>query len=222
MNAITLTDKQRRLALRTCLQEFRNTLPSSVEEYCNNNCDMIFAFMESSPTAKSEVAAYGARMKALFEFVSTLVDEITANPMEGASEDECGDFVAAIDRLRSDVKSGIIELARCDEAGKRMEWGGTGVIITSERNSDRTADIVVHTKHAGLISWLMLRLRDMGSHCIDFQNKREFYGEIARSAQNYIEAHGDTDTSLAGLAIQLLDTASLLVKSWSRGNGESE
>lgn len=95
--------------------------------------------------------------------------------------------------------------------------GGVGVIITSDRNrKGYESDIVVHTRHAKPITWLMIRLREIASGCINYANKYEFYGTIGESAQKYIEENGDSKEILQKLMVHLLDEVISLLRWWKQ------
>ena len=61
--------------------------------------------------------------------------------------------------------------------GKR-EWGGAGLIITSNTGDKRKAEIKIVTKHAKPITYLLYQLKDIYKEDIDYFNKRKFYEDI--------------------------------------------
>lgn len=60
----------------------------------------------------------------------------------------------------------------------RREWGGAGLIVTSDKEDKRKADIKIITKHAKPITYLLYKLKDIYKEHIDYSNKREFYAYV--------------------------------------------
>lgn len=71
---------------------------------------------------------------------------------------------------------GMVVLGESDNFKK--EWGGAGIIVTSEKDDKRKADIKIITKHAKHISFLLYQLKDIFKKYIDYSNKREFYAYV--------------------------------------------
>lgn len=71
---------------------------------------------------------------------------------------------------------GMIVLGESDNFKK--EWGGGGIIVTSDKDDQRKADIKIVTKHAKHISFLLEQLKDVFKKYIDYSNKREFYSYV--------------------------------------------
>ncbi len=61
---------------------------------------------------------------------------------------------------------------------EKGEWGGAGIIVTSNKEDDRKADIKIITKHAKPITYLLNKLKDIYKEHINYSNKREFYAYI--------------------------------------------
>lgn len=75
---------------------------------------------------------------------------------------------------------------------KNSEWGGAGVIITSDPDrSYHEGDIVLVVENPAPVVWIMETLRDVCDEYIDYSNKYSFYGMIAETAQTFFQA-GDT------------------------------
>lgn len=60
----------------------------------------------------------------------------------------------------------------------KKEWSGAGVIVTSNKEDNRKADVKLITKHAKPISFLLYKLKDIYKDYIDYSNKHEFYSYI--------------------------------------------
>ena len=60
----------------------------------------------------------------------------------------------------------------------KKEWAGAGVIVTSNKEDNRKADVKLITKHAKPISFLLYKLKDIYKDYIDYSNKHEFYSYI--------------------------------------------
>lgn len=71
---------------------------------------------------------------------------------------------------------GMVVLGESDNFKK--EWGGAGIIVTSNKNDKRKADIKLITKHAKHISFLLYQLKDIFKKYINYSNKREFYSYV--------------------------------------------
>ncbi len=115
--------------------------------------------------------------------------------------------------MNETIAKQLDELQRKIEAGDFIrdaqtvsEWGGADVIISSRLSQDvekwlgdghlvislqdteprRRAVITACSKE---LSWLFYRLRDIFVGTIDFMSKYDFYGRLAQSAIDYIEAN---------------------------------
>ena len=71
---------------------------------------------------------------------------------------------------------GMVVLGESDKFKK--EWSGAGIIVTSNKDDKRKADIKLITKHAKHISFLLYQLKDIFKKYIDYSNKREFYSYV--------------------------------------------
>jgi uncharacterized alkaline shock family protein YloU len=71
---------------------------------------------------------------------------------------------------------GMVVLGESEKFKK--EWGGAGIIVTSDKDDKRKADIKIITKHAKHISFLLYQLKDIFKKYIDYSNKREFYAYV--------------------------------------------
>jgi len=60
----------------------------------------------------------------------------------------------------------------------KKEWAGAGVIVTSNKEDNRKADVKLITKHAKPISFLLYKLKDIYKDYINYSNKHEFYSYI--------------------------------------------
>ena len=60
----------------------------------------------------------------------------------------------------------------------QKEWGGAGVIVTSDKEDNRKVDVKLITKHAKPISFLLYKLKDIYKEYIDYSNKHEFYSYV--------------------------------------------
>jgi len=112
-----------------------------------------------------------------------------------------------MDRIHQKLVSGdfLDETADDDEF-----FGGADVIISDELRSNHQRFIsdqpqvfpmsdseyiprrrVVITRHAAVLSALFFAFRDSSGDLITAANKHEFYGTLAQSSIDFIEAHGD-------------------------------
>lgn len=207
MSGMVLSDIQKKAVFKACRQEFRSLLSSDVDDYCLRECDRLLALLEELPSARSDVAAYSAKVKRLFAFITDLTNETVVKPMDATNADAGHRLIAAIRRLRSDVERGIIDLDKVEhESRQGCEWRGAGVIVTSGDSHGSASDVVVRSRYAETISWVMWRLNDMAEG-LDALN----VGLVGIEAKNFLEAHGDSETSLGELVIHLLDTATQVI-----------
>lgn len=71
--------------------------------------------------------------------------------------------------------------------GKPREWGGAGVIITSDPNRNHHHDdLFIVTEHSDLLVWLMYRLKQESRNYLDWSNKELFYTNAAKAAADYL------------------------------------
>lgn len=110
------------------------------------------------------------------------------------------------------------------------EWSGADVIITSkpeigdlpqrlvvgyiegEPGVFVAGDFRIVTEHARALSWLFYQLRDAFASRINFANKYEFYGRLARRASSYLDGKIDGTSSAQGLLAAVLDEARKFLK----------
>jgi hypothetical protein len=74
------------------------------------------------------------------------------------------------------------------------EWRGADVIITSDftwapQHFADAHDLVVRTRHAGQLAWLLRQVRDAFESWLDAGNKYGFYGSLAGAALEHLAAH---------------------------------
>lgn len=68
-----------------------------------------------------------------------------------------------------------------------------GKELTEASSPNATGKSVVITKHARELSWLIYELKKLYSDEIDYLNKYEFYGNIARIANEYLMNNCDNE-----------------------------
>jgi hypothetical protein len=74
------------------------------------------------------------------------------------------------------------------------EWVGADVHVTSDfawepKNLFDAHELLVRTRHAKPLTWLIFELRDAFEEWLDFRNKYGFYGSLAQAAQRHLAAH---------------------------------
>ena len=85
------------------------------------------------------------------------------------------------------------ELRHRQQATMR-EWQGADVRITSDFTLELTNmcdahDLLVRTRHAEALTWLVLEIRDTFSDRLDYANKYGFYGALAQAAMKHLAGH---------------------------------
>ncbi|MEN9663083.1 MAG: hypothetical protein RL324_2032 [Verrucomicrobiota bacterium] len=84
------------------------------------------------------------------------------------------------------------------EISAMPEWYGADLKITSgyvpqkERSFFDSQLLVIHTRHARQLTWLLLELRDAFSEQLDYLNKYEFYGNLGETAQRHLAGEPET------------------------------
>lgn len=214
-----LSEKQKKTVFKQCLhdlqktEEIRNHL--EIVDYYKNNRDRVLSLIDDFSAGEESLESYKEKLGKFLAFISQSVIETAFQPMEEEHQETMENILQNIDNLRSDIMVGIIDLDKIDTSSQLEEWGGAGVIISSDRSREGyEGDLIVHTKHSKTITWLMCRLRDIASESVNYLNKYEFYGKIAECAKKDIEKNGDTKESLKSLLIHQLDEAISLLRSW--------
>jgi hypothetical protein len=90
------------------------------------------------------------------------------------------------------------------------EWRGAKVLVTADfayESQKFGFELVVRTRHAKSLSWLIFELRDVFSECLDAQNKYGFYESLAQSALVHLAAHQPEADDHRPLLRQVLSTA---------------
>lgn len=213
-----LSEKQKKTVFKQCLHELQKT--QNLQQYPNiggyyqEHRDHIISLADNFSNEKNPSEAYTEKMNGILDFMNKFVIEIAFQPMEEERQETISNILQNVKTLHSDIQNGIIDLNKVDTLIKLEEWGGAGVIISSDRSREgHEGDLVVHTNNAKTITWLMCRLRDIASESINYLNKYEFYGKIAENVQKYIEKNGDSKESLQDLLIHLLDDVIFMIKS---------
>jgi hypothetical protein len=115
-------------------------------------------------------------------------------------------IIQNLNNLLDDIKAEIINLERVVAEFKQDGFGGAGVFITSEKNvQGYDNDLIVITRHAGAVGWLLYRIGDIAAPIIDYISKYEFYGLIAKDAQTFVAKNGDKKNGLKDLLVFLVE-----------------
>jgi hypothetical protein len=82
--------------------------------------------------------------------------------------------------------------ARHPDKARMPEWNGARVLVTADFTYESQKfgfELVVRTRHAQSLSWLIFELRDVFSEYLDAQNKYGFYESLAQAALAHLAAH---------------------------------
>jgi len=95
--------------------------------------------------------------------------------------------------MRTRILEELLDTVRENGYHERSKelFAGAGIIVCNRKTFGYDSDIFVISKHAAEISSIIFRLRDLCQEKLDYLNKYEFYGRLAKNANNYIENHGD-------------------------------
>ncbi|MFW5752222.1 MAG: hypothetical protein ACOCW8_02670 [bacterium] len=97
-------------------------------------------------------------------------------------------FVKALDNLLEKIRKK--EFVWYD--GENLEWGGAGVIITSDRHRPAGEnDIFICVSNPNPIVSVFCEVKELGNDYIDYGNKHGIYEVLAKSAQRHIEDHNN-------------------------------
>lgn len=119
-----------------------------------------------------------------------------------------------LSNLETDILLNIIDLTQIPK-DRFVEWGGAGVIVTTDPLREAAeGDVVVFTRYAHVITWFMERVRDIAADCVDYTNKYEFYGMIARKTGEFLEKHGDAEGQEKMLVLDVLRDVKRLIHTW--------
>jgi len=77
---------------------------------------------------------------------------------------------------------------------QESEWRGADVLVTSDfswepQSFAEAHDLVVRTRHAVELTWLLFQIRDTFCPWLRAQNKCGFYGSLAQAALDHLAAH---------------------------------
>lgn len=87
----------------------------------------------------------------------------------------------------------------------KKEWGGAGLIVTSNKDDKRKADIKIITKHAKPITYLLYKLKDIYKEYIDYSNKKEFYAYVVNLIdKEELEKENDSKKELIRIIDKLI------------------
>lgn len=86
----------------------------------------------------------------------------------------------------------IQEIERGSFPQEHEHFGGANLILTDNPEHPHNAhDVVVLTKHAGALSWLVFQLKHIYSDKIDYMNKFVFYPTIGELMIESMNANDD-------------------------------
>jgi hypothetical protein len=75
---------------------------------------------------------------------------------------------------------------------KFPHFGGANLIITNNPNRNfKEGDIVIYSKHASALSWLVVELKHIYSSKLNASNKYHFYPYIGELIQSSLNARDD-------------------------------
>jgi hypothetical protein len=71
------------------------------------------------------------------------------------------------------------------------EWCGADLKVTTDLNYQRLDMfennlLIIQTRHARQLTWLLLEIRDAFGELLTFENKHEFYGYLGSAAQKHL------------------------------------
>lgn len=209
-----ISDKKKKTLFHTCLHDLRKDEYGEIlQEYLKENRDIILSIVSSCQESDNP-NKWKEGIKNILQFINRVFIDNCVIPEKEEYDDQVDNVLDNIDNLIYDIKSGIINLDKIDNS-QFLEWGGVGVIITSNENrSYQKGDIFVCTKLAHVITWLMFRLPNLSHVCINYTNKYEFYGTIAEKSKDFINERGNYKSNEIDLVLYLLDEISSLIKRW--------
>lgn len=95
--------------------------------------------------------------------------------------------------LGKKIETGSVAELQYQQQTDMPEWQGADVIITSVFTDQGRGffdhELMVRTRHAQLLSWLFLELRDAFGEELDAGNKYGFYQSLAEAALTHLAQH---------------------------------
>jgi hypothetical protein len=118
---------------------------------------------------------------------------------------------AAVKKLRQQILDPEAAQLRHRRQADLPHWYGGGVLVTDDFASDfDTRKLVVRTRQAAALTWLIFELQDAFSDWLCFDNKFGFFGSLARAALDHLSAHQPEADDPRPLLSAVLDTAARL------------
>lgn len=178
--------------LRTKHKMFRD----EILEYLKINKDKI---IESTPLPSTDIGKDEEQSQFeidLYNQMRKYIDDYVESTLQPEYEKEVREYLKAKERLLNGLDN-LMEKIKNNEFswydGENVEWGGAGVIITSDcQRPARENDIFICVNYPNLIVGVFDQVKELGAGYIDFENKYVIYGFLAKSAQRQINKYENT------------------------------
>ena len=102
------------------------------------------------------------------------------------------DLEARLIALKRAVEADSSGSARHPDQATMPEWQGAKTVVTADFTYEYegfSSRLVVRTRHAESLSWLIFELQDAFKGLLDAGNKYGFYERLAQNALNHLAAH---------------------------------
>jgi len=122
------------------------------------------------------------------------------------------------------VSEPVSRLAHPQQA-QLPEWRGADVQVTSNFANESSGfieaqDLLVRTRHARALTWLIFELRDAFAGWLDYGNKYSFYGALAQAAVKHLAANQPESDDPKPLLNIVLTAASRYLKNLRQTESE--
>ena len=90
------------------------------------------------------------------------------------------------------LEEDVAGLARHPQQSSMPEWSGADTVVTSDfmyESGGFKTDLIVRTRHARILTWLIFEIRDAFSEFLDATNKYDFYGSLGEAALKHLARH---------------------------------
>jgi len=200
-----LTEQQKMKFFKTCIQDVRsgddrNIYNHELEEILKSNRDSILKlFDEDIMNVIDEKEGFRAELLQLFDLIKAIYIDTVLKPAEEDAYQNHQQTQILLENLKTDITEGFIDFDRVNRSHGSNEWGGAGVIITTDPERPLTEHhVFIVTELAPAISWVMERLRDI---C------HPDYVEIALKVKKYLTGTEKSKISMKELALRMADSA---------------
>jgi len=198
-----LTDQQKTKVFKTCIQDIRSgedreTYDFDLIDSLKSNRDKILSMFATENISRiDERDGLQAEIHLLFDIVKDVYIKTAVEPAEEVAMLHSQRTQTLLMNLKSEIQLDHINFDKIIHSPRYKEWGGAGVIVTSDPNREHADHhLFVVTEFAPIITWVFERFRDI---C------HPDYVKVARMTERYLSETEKSSVTMKDIALRMVD-----------------